>query len=317
MGQDTKIEWAHHTFNPWIGCSKVSEGCKNCYAETIDKRWGRNNWGKDATRTRTSAQTWQNPLNWNRKAARAGIRYRVFCASLADVFEAREDLVDIREELFLLMEFTPHLDWLVLTKRPEHIMNMVPRKWLDNWPAHVWIGTTVENQEQADKRIPILLQVPAAVRFLSCEPLLSELMIVHHLKDLSAKQVAGKPAHELRGIQWVICGGESGHNARPMNPEWASLLQQQCFVCRVPFLFKQWGEYAPLYATVNEWAEYRDDGKYLTQHNGVVPVKRFRNGDSPEGLLVLAYRVGKKNANRLLNRVEYNEFPKGGEKCLA
>lgn len=316
--ENSKIEWTHHTFNPWIGCVKVSEGCKNCYAEALDKRWGRDNWGANASRTRTSDAYWKNPIKWNRQAEKEGKRLRVFCASLADVFEDNEKLIEWRMELFMLITLTPHLDWLLLTKRPENVMKMIPADWHPKdygddqpirrvFPKNVWIGTTVENQEQADLRIPELLRIPARVRFLSCEPLLGPVVLKNYLPDHSASLVKGD-APTLRGIQWVIVGGESGHGARPMHPDWVTRIGGQCAGHSIPFLFKQWGEYAPLKATSNDWAEYRDDGdKYLTQQDGVVPVKWFGEKFTKEATIV--YRVGKKKAGRLLDGVEYTAFP--------
>ena len=179
--ENSKIEWCHHTFNPWIGCAKVSQGCANCYAEELmDTRYGRANWGVDGTRVRTSDAYWRKPLAWNRKARIEGVRYRVFCASLADVFEDREDLEEWRDDLFNLISATPNLDWLLLTKRPENVNRIVGESrgdcyWIEESAGkgngNIWIGTSVENQEQADKRIPELLKIPARVRFLSMEPL--------------------------------------------------------------------------------------------------------------------------------------------------
>jgi protein gp37 len=188
MGKTT-IEWTAsvnpdgtttpgYTFNPWIGCAKVSPGCANCYAETLmDKRMGRVQWGVNGTRVHTSDSNWKKPYQWNRKAQEEGVRKRIFCASLADVFEDRPELVPWRADLFAMIDATPNLDWLLLTKRPENIKRLWPFGWYEDkggpftWP-NVWIGTSVENQEQADKRIPHLLSIPASVRFLSMEPLL-------------------------------------------------------------------------------------------------------------------------------------------------
>lgn len=186
MGELSKIQWTTHTFNPWIGCDKVSAGCKNCYAEVetssrVSKARGLPLWGPKAARHRT--KTWGDPKRWNRKAfeARAGAEFRgvqyerprVFCASLCDVFEGRGDLDPWRAELWPLIEACDELDWMLLTKRPENILRMVPAVWLKSLPSHVWIGTSVEDQDAADERIPHLLNVPARVRFLSMEPLLA------------------------------------------------------------------------------------------------------------------------------------------------
>jgi protein gp37 len=286
----TKIEWCDFTFNPWIGCAKVSAGCANCYAETLmDKRYGRAKWGPNGTRVKTSAANWKKPLKWNRDAARDGVRRRVFCASLADVFEDRNELIAWRDELFALIAETPHLDWLLLTKRPENVNRLVAQLcWPDTGrlmpyglPTNVWLGTSVENQEQADKRIPELLKVPAAVRFLSMEPLLGPVKLnsVQYnnggsgggvLLDVLGGEfstIAGS-GYKCGRIDWVIVGGESGPNARPMHPEWARSIRDECQAAGVPFFFKQWGEH---------------DGNEK--------------------------RVGKKAAGRLLDGCEWSEFP--------
>lgn len=226
MAENSKIEWTDHTFNPWIGCAKVSPGCKNCYAETLmDQRYGRVKWGVNGTRSRTAPANWKQPLKWNREAERSGIRRRVFCASLADVFEDRPELVEWRADLFKLIDATPFLDWLLLTKRPENIgkmyapmvlsdqkewnraNNSLPSSGLrfpDPIPGvrrhNVWLGTSVENQATADERIPHLLKAAHLARFtfLSCEPLLGPV-------DLLGVKFAERGEHYvdvLRGGYW-------------------------------------------------------------------------------------------------------------------
>ncbi len=256
--KNSAIEWCHHTFNPWIGCTKVSPGCKNCYAAALDNRWGHDRWGVGKERDRTTPTYWKQPLAWDKEAQRLGERHRVFCASLADVFDAA--ISDVwRFELFDLIRTTPNLDWLLLTKRPENFGQLVSaaidaftrapvggietRDWLQQWldgapPQNVWMGTTVEDQVRADERIPLLIKIPAVVRFLSCEPLLEAVSFGHC--------VAWDPVlHSffLEDIHWVICGGESGAGARPMNVKWARQLRDQCSEAAVPFLFKQWGDH--------------------------------------------------------------------------
>ena len=166
MAAETKIEWCDHTFNPVIGCQAVSPACDHCYAEAQVTRFG----GDFAKRRRTSAAKWREPIRWNSLAAIRGIRPRVFCASLADAFDNQWE-PQWRADLWALIAKTPQLDWLLLTKRPQNIAKMLPDGWGDGWP-NVWLGTTVENQAEADRRIPLLLAVPARVHFLSCEPLL-------------------------------------------------------------------------------------------------------------------------------------------------
>ena len=155
MAENTTISWASHTFNPWIGCQKVSDGCSSCYAEALmDTRFGKVQWGPDGERKLTSDANWRKPLAWNRKAAAAGERPRVFCASLADVFDNKAP-EGARERLWQLIADTPNLDWLLLTKRPQNIARMLPYGWGDGWP-NVWLGTSTENQEEYDRRWPIL-----------------------------------------------------------------------------------------------------------------------------------------------------------------
>ncbi|HJQ55630.1 MAG TPA: phage Gp37/Gp68 family protein [Vineibacter sp.] len=236
MAQNSKIEWTNHTFNPWWGCTRVSPACKNCYAEAWAHRLALDLWGKTSSRRFFSEEHWRQPLKWNEAAKHAGSRPRVFCASMADVFEARSELNQWREKLWRLIGRTPNLDWLLLTKRPDRVAASVP--WHVEWPPNVWLGTTAENQRWAERRIPYLLKSPARIRFLSCEPLLGDLRLDQWLTP--------PPAAETGKIDWVIAGGESGTRARPMNPVWVRSLRDQCERTRTPFHFKQWGHWAPI-----------------------------------------------------------------------
>src|SRR5690348_736847 len=192
MGEGTKIQWTDHSFNPWWGCTRVSPGCEHCYAEAFAKRTGLG-WGVAAERRFFGDKHWNEPRRWNAAAEKEGRRHRVFCASMADVFEDRPELAPWRERLWDLIDETPWLDWQLLTKRPENVNRLVTPAWHTGaWPENVWLGTTVEDQRRAEERIPELLNCAAKVRFLSCEPLLGPV-------DL-----------DLDGIQWVIVGGESG-----------------------------------------------------------------------------------------------------------
>ena len=223
MGETTGIAWTDHTFNPWIGCQRVSPGCQHCYAETLNKRWGDDNWGKNAERRVTSDSNWRLPERWNRQAAAEGKRHRVFCASMADVFEDNPQVLEARDRLFALIATTPWLDWQLLTKRPENVLRLT--EGYGALDSNVWIGCTAEDQEHANTRIQELARIPASVRFLSCEPLLGPI-------DLS--DVLGL-------IDWVIVGGESGPGARPMHVDWARTIRDDCYLQSVPFFFKQWG----------------------------------------------------------------------------
>lgn len=180
-----------------------------------------------------SAAYWQQPMKWNAKAAAAGVRKRVFCASMADVFEHGATLDVWRSRLWALIGATPQLDWLLLTKRPQNILRMSP--WHGDWPANVWVGTTVENQAMAKKRLKFLERVPAVVRFVSCEPLLGHVDLMDSLRR--------------GGVNWVIAGGESGPKSRPSNPDWFRALRDQCLGSGVPFHFKQWGDWGIVVAS--------------------------------------------------------------------
>lgn len=228
MAANSKIEWTHHTFNPWWGCTKVSPACKLCYAEVWARRVGQDIWGKHSERRFFGEKHWQQPLLWEADAKTKGVRRRVFCASMADVFEDRRDLDPWREKLWPIIAATPHLDWLLLTKRPEHAARLAP--WKGTWPENVWFGTTVETQHWANKRLPHLAQIPARIKFLSCEPLLGHVSLGDYLKT---------------DINWVIAGGESGGKSRPTKPEWFRSLRDQCRDAGVAFHFKQWGNWAP------------------------------------------------------------------------
>lgn len=265
MSEVTNIEWADSTFNPWEGCQKVGPGCDHCYAETRNSRFNGGtpiNWGPGAPRRRTSIKNWNLPRRWNADADKFrlthGRRQRVFCSSLADVFDNAVD-PQWRVDLFELIQATPNLDWMLLTKRignvdamlnevlPE-LSTMGGQQW--PWP-NVWIGATIVNQEEADRDIPKLLKVPAKVRFLSMEPLLGMVNLRYHIFSEPTgkfRTFRNKRQIELKkpsdgGLHWVIVGGESGPDARPMHPDWVRDLRDQCEIYDVPFLFKQWGEW--------------------------------------------------------------------------
>ena len=224
--KNSTISWTDHTFNPWIGCAKCSPGCAHCYAETMmGQRWKRAIWGPRGTRVRTSELSWRQPKRWNAEASENGTRYRVFSASLADVFENRDDVAVWRDDLHALIDQTPQLDWLLLTKRPEQAARYYETHPL---PSNVWLGTSVEDRSRAAERIPVLASIPATVRFLSCEPLLEDLGSV-----------------PLHNIDWLIAGGESGNGFRPVEAQWLRNLRDQCAAADVPFFFKQWGGRTP------------------------------------------------------------------------
>lgn len=356
MSENTKIEWCDATFNPWEGCTKVGPGCDHCYAETRNARYGGGtaiNWGPGAPRRRTSAANWAKPVAWNKEPFyqcacgwRGGeksldeqdggifdglpacpscdsvelqpARRRVFCASLADVFDNNVD-PRWRAELFALIHKTPNLDWLLLTKRIGNVNSMVEEAcdllpvpegyqslWAQgDWPANVWLGATIVNQAEADRDIPKLLAVPARFRFLSMEPLLNHVDLKLMARSFGFPKHITREGHAVgmpQGIHWVIAGGESGPGARPMHPLWARSVRNQCLAAGVPFLFKQWGEWGPVDAQkkpplqLDEWPKDGLAGTVVTYPNGnqyLFPVKK----------------VGKKTAGRLLDEVEHNGFP--------
>lgn len=318
MSENSKIEWCDHTFNPWIGCTKVSPGCDHCYAKAdFEDRKHRVIWGAGQERSRT--KTWGDPVKWNKAHAeffaQHGRRQRVFCASLADVFD-NEVPSEWRRDLFDLIDSTPNLDWLLLTKRIGNVRSLMPRMiggHADGGPyfSNVWLGATIVNQAEADRDIPKLLATPARVRFLSMEPLLGPveldpwLKVCKHWK--SADSLPNAPWHppypkhwyEPQAlvladwkcpIDWVIVGGESGPHARPMHPDWARSIRDQCAAARVPFMFKQWGEWAP------------------DEHFTTLRHELHEWGDGVE-ITARSWRQGKKVAGRLLDGVEHNGYP--------
>ncbi len=226
MSANSTIEWTDHTFNPWWGCVRVSPGCEHCYAEFLSSRYGHGVWGPAQTTSRRvfGESHWEEPMKWNASAERAGIRRRVFCASMADVFEDHPEIVSARERLWTVITATPMLDWLLLTKRPENIPSFFPPDWLREPPLNVWLGTSVEDQCRGRDRIPKLVQVPAVVHFLSCEPLLEAL-----------------GGLDLSGVEWIIVGGESGISARRMDPIWVRSLMDECREEGIAFFLKQSG----------------------------------------------------------------------------
>jgi len=329
MAENSKIEWTDHTFNPWMGCTKVSDGCKFCYAERdMDHRYHKVKWGPQGKRVRTAVNYWKQPSKWNKTlfvqcdvcglrqvlnehgrcpgcehpmvATMKPVRQRVFCASLADVFELKEDQIEEmdqwRSDFWKLIEQTPNLDWLLLTKRPENIETMIPDEWFGfrTMPKNIWWGFSAENQKEFDARVPIMESFSRRhfqCYFVSIEPMLGPIDIRDWLdeEDLGDEDASMWSSP----IDWVICGGESGPNARPMNPEWARSLRDQCQEAGIPFFFKQWGEWIPL--------------KESQLDPGITfKGKPIRMGDD------MLFRLGKYRAGRFgryLDGQEWMEFP--------
>lgn len=230
MAENSKIEWTTHTFNPWIGCQKVSPGCDHCYAEALmDTRWGKVEWGPHGERKRTSEANWRLPLKWAKAAN--GTRPRVFCASLADWLDNQVPQ-QWRVDLANLIAATPELDWLLLTKRIENFRKLSPWGSEIPFPSNIWLGTTCEDQEHFDRRWAILRKIPASVRFISYEPAIGEIRDVTNDSGVAP--------------DWIICGGESGHGARMMDPAWARTMRENCRIYSVPFFMKQMTKKAPI-----------------------------------------------------------------------
>lgn len=349
MAENSAIEWTHHTVNFWWGCEKVSPACAHCYAEGQAARFYPGLWGADGERRIRLEAARREAFRYERQAIREGRRLRVFTNSMADFFEDRRDLDEVRAEALAVILDTPHLDWLILTKRPERIPALLRRAathprlatripaWVDGIlppPANVWLGTTVEDQERADQRLPHLLRAPAAVRFVSVEPLLGPVNLcgigLHKgwcpTHDFPGGFCHG-PCPDDRRLDWVICGGESGRQARPMHPDWARSLRDQCAAAGVPFLFKQWGEWAPF---VNEdhythggaerqahaWVEVSgkldglcwivdDDGTW-SNYTGKPPLDS--ENELPRTVAIMG-RHGKKAAGRLLDGQLHDAYP--------
>jgi protein gp37 len=333
---ETAIEWTAtrlpdgtalpgYTFNPWEGCQKVGPGCDHCYAEARNVRFtGGANWGPNAPRRRTSVANWRKPIQWNAEAARSGIRRNVFCASLADVFDNHDSISDaMRSDLGALIAATPSLNWMLLTKRVGNAARYLAMMFPTGTPDNVWLGATVVNQAEADRDIPKLLAVPVAVRFLSMEPLLgpvdlTEVAIAR--PDLRASSIidvlqgTGGLASDPKGrIDWIIVGGESGLHARPMHPDWARSLRDQCNAAGVPFFFKQWGEWVS--ALQIHGATAISSAPAAPGHSAHPDRRRIFGGKldgqcfrgSPDQYDMV--QAGKKDAGRLLDGRSWDEMP--------
>lgn len=297
MAENTKIEWADHTFNPWIGCTNVSPACDHCYAEAWGKRFGVA-WGAGQPRRRTSEANWRKPHQWNARCARLGIREAVFCASLAD-WADKEIPAPWRTDLLNTIRETPHLNWLLLSKRHALLKTYLPKEPLPN----VRVGVTVENDEMAQLRLPALgmLGLKGWNTFISYEPALGP---VNWWPWFDPEGIGGPDC-----FGWLIAGGESGPNARPSHPDWYRVARDACERANIPFLFKQVGEWAfdvgphiPVPRERLAWV--RDDGRVATADE----VERIERREGPQNWKQIA-RVGKKAAGALLDGREHREFP--------
>lgn len=307
----TDIVWAHWTHNIVWGCSHRSPACENCYAETLALRYGHDVWGDDKPRRVLSDNYWRRPLRWNRTAGDLGQHLRVFCSSMADVFEDHPTVADQRPRLWALIAATPNLDWLLLTKRPENIARMVPAEWMNgDWPVNVWVGATMEDQRYANVRTRHLAAIPAPVRFASAAPML------------------GPIEFDLDVIDWVITEGESGHHARPSHQDWFRAARDQCAAAGIPYCHKQHGEYVtativndPAFAGGRSFAHptggrqapvVRMPGPSGTMRGGTT--RLLKPGEATKGAVLLdhdtiAVRVGTTRSGRTLDDVEHLEVP--------
>lgn len=296
MGETTGISWTDSTANFWMGCSKVSEACRFCYAERDMTRYG-----KDFGTLTKAKGIWTDILN--------PVKYRpgskVFTCSWSDFFHPGAD--QWRDEAWEAIRKRPDLIWQILTKRPERILDHLPADWGNGWP-NVWLGVTAENQQRADERIHLLLAVPAAVHFVSCEPLLGPINLIEiklperynvgevHPACINALTTMDDDHFYNRhaALDWVITGGESGPNARPSHPDWFRSLRDQCQAAGVPYHFKAWGEWAPCYGEPELSPRFRGV-KY----------------DFTDEMTSIAWleRVGVQHSGRLLDGKVWDEMP--------
>jgi protein gp37 len=323
MGKNSSIEWTEHTFNPWWGCTKISEGCALCYAKKFAARTGYGPdpvaadkfpiWGDNARRRLFGDKHWDEPKEWQMAAARVGVMHRVFCGSMCDILENREELKYPRQVTTEMVASTPNLLWLFLTKRPENAVKLLPLDWRGNgnWPRNVMLGVTIENQKRLEIRVPVIRSIlrdfPGAAFFASCEPLLSA---------LEWEGVEGGYRDSLDLFDWVIGGGESGPGARPMHPDWIRKLRDDCEnrtdmgrPWPVPFLFKQWGEFqngSTFSVHASKEFVVLNDGQWKSR------VSEFdqdtRNAWSHKDSCLMA-RVGKKEAGRVLDGRTWDGTP--------
>lgn len=325
MSAHSKIEWTDATWNPLRGCSRVSEGCTNCYAERVAARFSGPGMPYEGL-IHPSTKGWSGnvhfvnsvlgqPMGWKKPR-------RIFVNSMSDLFHEHVGEHDI-DLIFAVMASAPQHTFQVLTKRPERAAEYLNDRWrlekiydvwfsvnsgpreVQDWPLpNVWLGASVEDQKTANERIPLLVQCPAAVRWLSCEPLLGPIDLERPRPGPDLQQAAGtsicQPWLIQSGIDWVVVGGESGPGARPMHPDWAGSLRDQCASAGVPYFFKQWGEWAP----IDSWQPWhrkpqiaiRADGSSMPDEEWHDDGCRFK-------------KIGKRAAGRLLDGVEHNAFP--------
>jgi protein gp37 len=341
MADKSAIEWTEATWNCLRGCTRVSEGCRFCYAMLIAARFSKPGQAYEGLayfdndghphwtgQVRLIEELLDQPLRWKRPR-------RIFVNSMSDLFHENVSDFDI-QRIFDVMYNAPQHTFQILTKRPERMRDYfnAHRGWWGNYPQwkHVHLGVSVEDQKTADERIPLLLETPAAVRWISAEPLLGAIdlskwlatPVVHGAESLSPdtanalKQLAQAAARQQvwATLDWVVVGGESGSNARPMNPAWARSLRDQCRAAGVAFFFKQWGEWVPTakYSDFQGTVYYNDKGvKPCIYKEHLFTADWYAYGQDDGKMTVTTskmLRVGKKEAGRLLEGRTWDEYPK-------
>ncbi len=347
MADNSKIEWCDATWNPIVGCSRVSKGCENCYAERVAFRF--KHLPKFGAVIKQNGHGWNGAVHFDENALLQPLKWkkprRIFVCSMGDLFHEKVSNEWI-DKVYAIMALCPQHTFMVLTKRPERMREyfrldttlpavntlaaawdyMTPKQYQEmvkkpiSWPLpNVWHGVSVEDQRTANERIPILLRTQSAIRFISAEPLLGEIDLKRLSQDfddgmgffvdscLNGKrfnQEYGDYDNEATKLDWVIAGGESGKNARPMHPDWVRKLRDDCTAANVPFFFKQWGE----------WAAF--DAPYAFEAKGFEKCCNgsLLYGHGPNRLGLRFDRVGKARAGNLLDGKQHLEFPKiGGE----
>lgn len=325
MAETTKISWANHTANVWQGCTKVSVeasgggACDHCYAEARDKRFHAGaHWGQGAPRLPRLEAFARDMRGWNRKAREAGVRRSVFVNSLSDFFDS-EVPQEWRDFAYHVFADCAWLDIDLLTKRPGLVMKMLPPTWQMGFPGNVRLGISVCNQAEYDRDVDKLLAIPARVRYLSLEPLLGPIRLgfsrapalntITHASEFDERE----PTERSWKIHWVIAGGESGRNARPAHPQWFRDIRDQCAAVRVPFHFKQWGEFSPIEITSTEYLNPTDRhlGERVAGANGELTALPAADK------VTVMRRVGTKASGHLIDGVEHLAFPRSDTEGLA